>query len=201
MMSLLDDPTAFSSRETERLFGAKFLDTLLKETEESDKQARLGRSGGPFITRSWNGRSQRGGGGSRYGPYQHQGQRGQNNNSRQHGGKPFYRYEFIFSIDSALSDESNEVGARLCNFTAEWLSITIDPWVLAVVSFGYSIDFMETPFQDSLPLDCVMGSDMTEVCDQEVKELLLKKAIISIPEPTEGFVSNMFAVKKKSNEG
>lgn len=41
MMSLLDDPNAFSSRESKRLSGSKFLDTLLKQTEESDKLARL----------------------------------------------------------------------------------------------------------------------------------------------------------------
>lgn len=49
MMSLVDDPAPFYN-ESKRLFDAKFLDNLLKETEESDQVARLGRSGGPSST-------------------------------------------------------------------------------------------------------------------------------------------------------
>jgi hypothetical protein len=39
---------------------------------------------------------------------------------------------------------------------------------------------------------------MAHICDQELSDLLLKKAIIPISRPTDGFVSNMFAVPKSS---
>ena len=75
---LMDDPSVFSSCETERLFGNKFLDALLRETEESDKLARLGCSGGPFNNRAvWGANvNNRGGGGNRFNPYPSQGNRG-----------------------------------------------------------------------------------------------------------------------------
>ena len=90
-----------------------------------------------------------------------------------------------------------EVGARLSNFSSEWSLFTSDPWILSVVSNGYLIDFIEEPFQSSFPPDCVMSDEMSIVCDQEVEALLLKKSIFKISQPNDGFVSNMFAVKKK----
>jgi hypothetical protein len=72
MMSLLEDPSVFSSRQSERLFGNKFIDALLKETEESDKLARLGRVGGPNNRSMWSQSSNRGGG-NRFTSYQNQG--------------------------------------------------------------------------------------------------------------------------------
>jgi hypothetical protein len=59
---------------------------------------------------------------------------------------------------------------------------------------GYFIDFDAVPVQLSLPSDSVMSSDMAHICDQELSDLLLKKAIIPISRPTDGFVGNMFAV-------
>jgi hypothetical protein len=59
---------------------------------------------------------------------------------------------------------------------------------------GYFIDFDAVPVQLSLPSDSVMSSDMAHICDQELSDLLLNKAIIPISRPTDGFVGNMFAV-------
>lgn len=92
-----------------------------------------------------------------------------------------------------------DVGARLSKFALEWASFTTDPWILSVISNGYLIDFFENPVQFSFPLDCVMNAEMTAVCDEEVKDLLLKGAIFQIPRPIDGFVSNMFSVKKKKD--
>jgi len=81
-----------------------------------------------------------------------------------------------------------------------WSSFTSDPWVLSVVSEGYCIDFFEHPVQFSLPPDCAMSEEMSAVCDLEVEALLAKKAIFPISHPVDGFVSNMFAVKKKKEK-
>lgn len=40
---------------------------------------------------------------------------------------------------------------------------------------------------------------MSFVCDDEVRDLLLKRAIFSVPEPSDEFVRNMFAIKKRSS--
>ena len=217
MMSLLDDPSVFSSHECERLFGNKFLDALLKETEESDKLARLGRIGGPH-NRSFGSQSySRGGGGSRFSPYPNQGNRGRGGGPQQRGGgghqgqrgsknqgQQQYRY-----VSSSLSFPTQppaptsgdlEVGARLSHFVSAWSSFTSDPWVLSVISEGYYIDFVEHPVQFSFPPDCVMSNEMSAVCDQEIQALLAKKAIFPISRPVDGFVSNMFAFKKKKEK-
>ncbi|KZS16057.1 Uncharacterized protein APZ42_018263 [Daphnia magna] len=52
MSPLLDDPRVFSSREISRLFGNKFLDAMVKEVEDENKLAKIGRAGGPYD-RSW----------------------------------------------------------------------------------------------------------------------------------------------------
>lgn len=61
---------------------------------------------------------------------------------------------------------------------------------------GYAIDFIETPIHLSFSKDCVMSIYMSVLCDSEVCDLLLKKAIVSIPKLPNGFVSNMFDIKK-----
>lgn len=43
---LLKDPRVFSFRESERLFGDKFIDAMVKEIDTDDKIAKIGRSGG-----------------------------------------------------------------------------------------------------------------------------------------------------------
>lgn len=68
------------------------------------------------------------------------------------------------------------------------------------LSYGHLIDSEDIPFQDALSNDCIIGAAMSAVCDQEIVDLLRKKAIVSIPKPMDGYVSNMFAVKKRSND-
>ena len=206
MMTMLDDPNVFSSKESERLFGPKFLDALLKETEESDKLSRLGRNGGPMNNRpGWGANSNdRSGGGNRYSPYPNQGNRGrggyQQRGQHQQRGQQNFRYfpsSFFYPHPAPPSLESSVVGARLALFISEWVSFTSDPWILSIISNGYFIDFIDDPVQSCFPHDCVMSAEMSAVCDEEVKALLLKKAVIRISRPVDGFVSNMFATKKK----
>jgi hypothetical protein len=206
MMSLLDDPSVFSSRQSERLFGYKFLDALLKETEESDKLARLGRVGGPINRSMWSHSSNRGGG-HRFTPYQGQSRRGRDGGyhqrtQHQQRGQQQYRCvsPFLSPCCFALPPSTFgdiEVGARLLKFASAWFSFTSDPWVLSVVTGGYLMDFIEEPFQSSFPPDCVTSAEMSVICDQEVEALLQKKAIFQISRPVDGFVSNMFTIKKK----
>jgi len=212
MMSLLDDPDAFSSREYERLFGTKFLDSLMKETEESDKLARLGHVGGPYVRRNGghstrsvgNYHSNRSGGLNRFYPYPNtnpgsRGRDGSRQRSRLQYGQQ-YRFRYVPSPVGPSPSGELAVGARLLNFASEWASVTSDPWVLSVISNGYRLDFVENPIQVSHPPECAMSAEMSAVCDQEVQALLLKKAIIPINQPVDGFVSSMFTIKKKKGK-
>jgi Reverse transcriptase (RNA-dependent DNA polymerase) len=139
----------------------------------------------------------RGGGGNRFIPYPNQGYRGRgrfHQRGQQQRGQQQFRY---VAPSTPSSFVPGGVGARLLNFAPEWASFTTDPWILSVILNGYFIDFIGNPVQFSFPSDCVMSAEMSAICDEEVNELLLKGAILQIPRPTDGFVSNLFAVKKK----
>ena len=180
-----------------------------KVDESMIRQMSRGRSYGnssPLNNRpGWGANSNdRNGGGNRYSPYPNQGNRGrggyQQRGQHQQRGQQNFRYfssSFFHHHPAPPSSESSVVGARLAFFISEWVSFTSDPWILSIISNGYFIDFIDDPVQLRFPHDCVMSAEMAAVCDEEVKALLLKKAVIRIPRPVDGFVSNMFATKKK----
>ncbi|KZS10356.1 Uncharacterized protein APZ42_025183 [Daphnia magna] len=191
MSPLLDDPRVFSSREISRLFGNKFLDAMVKKVEDENKLAKIGRAGG-LYDRSWS--------------------TGNNVGTTQEFFAvatadilpvgiviTFFRVKVRVTINNqGASGPDPAVGARLLSFSEIWSSFTADSWVLDVVSRGYLIEFDAVPVQLSFPSDSVMSAEMTQICDQELSDLLLKKAIVPISCSTDGFVSNMFAVPKSS---
>jgi hypothetical protein len=93
--------------------------------------------------------------------------------------------------------EDQSVGARLKLFLKEWRSVTNDPWILQIVDSGFRIDFISRPFQSADPGECSMSQQMQAVCDEEVSNLLRKKAI-SLASNTPGFFSRIFAIPKIS---
>jgi hypothetical protein len=91
------------------------------------------------------------------------------------------------------------VGGRVLHFAKMWETVTDDRWVLDSVSNGVKLDFVETPNQTKLPRPITMSKEMASVCDQEVKDLLEKKAIVEISNSGEdGFVCSLFVIPKKS---
>jgi hypothetical protein len=82
------------------------------------------------------------------------------------------------------------VGARLLTFARNWEVITDDKWVLNSVAAGVTLDFLKEPRQDSIPCPIPMSKEMEAVCDQEVKDLVLKGAIRGITDDSEGFTSS-----------
>ena len=209
---LLKDPRVFSTRESDRLFGNKFIDTMVKEVDADDKLAKIGRSGGQSNSQ-WNrGNSSRRNGdrGHSYSGGFQGGAHGGNNNNKGGGrGKNYsngnssnkqsghVRYVAIPHCSSVVM---TNVGGRLRHFASAWLSVTDDPWVLSTVSFGHMLDFIGLPVQNSIPSACVMSSDMVAVVDDEITTLLSKGAIRPVLSGCsgDGFLSNLFAIPKKS---
>lgn len=90
-----------------------------------------------------------------------------------------------------------KVGARLLKFAVNWGNVTEDQWVLRMVATGVYSDFLREPRQISKPATVVMSKEMGAICDQEVKELLTKGAIIEISDESEGFVCSLFVIPKR----
>jgi hypothetical protein len=170
---LLKDPRVFSSRESDRLFGGKFIDAMVKEVDTDDKMAKIARGGGASSNQYRSGNS-----------YRRSGDRNQGHNG---GG-------------GHISGFTNRNRRGSNNKAGHWHFITDDPWILSIVTSGYTLDFIEQPFQHAIPADCIMSEEMVMVCDQEVKALLAKGAVVEVPETEKdrkGFISNMFAIPKK----
>ena len=91
------------------------------------------------------------------------------------------------------------VAGRLCHFVSNWERLTKDRWILSTVQ-GYRIEFISTPIQTRQPLPTVMSSDELDCMEQEVRDLLGKEAVSSVPlsyAKQNCFLSNMFLVPKK----
>ena len=98
----------------------------------------------------------------------------------------------LFVLDSVV------VGARLCHFIVFWKSLSKDPWILSSVGEGVKIDFISPPFQTIAGRNMKMGKIQSEICAKEVKSFLEKGAIEPIVSSTEGFISGLFVIPKRS---
>ena len=87
---------------------------------------------------------------------------------------------------------------RLKYFIPAWELITQDPWVLQVVQ-GYKIELVTVPVQQFQPHQPCLSSMQETVLNQEVEDLLEKRAVHPVPVPLQeqGFISSMFVVPKK----
>lgn len=75
--------------------------------------------------------------------------------------------------------------------------VSTDPWILNTVRYGYCLDFVAQPVQSKPPIPLQMSDDMLYVCNNEIRELLSKGAVHSIPQTEEGFFSTIFVVPKR----
>lgn len=77
--------------------------------------------------------------------------------------------------------------------------IISDPWILSTIS-GYKIEFDKSPFQYKIPLPIKFHQKQSESIDQEVLEILDKRAISESEFETNQFISNIFIVEKKNGK-
>ena len=74
--------------------------------------------------------------------------------------------------------------------------VTNNSAILSIVR-GYSIDFVETPYQPRTPIRAKLSQVQEELVSQEVKKMLKKGAIRETIHCKDQFVSHLFLVSKK----
>ena len=105
---------------------------------------------------------------------------------------------FLEILQPNLIQKAPQTG-RLNHFIPQWMMLTQDPWVLQTIQ-GHHIEFMSPPVQHSWPGMPSLPPPQEKVLDQEMKELLAKKAIHQVLTHTpsnRGFISSIFIVPKK----
>lgn len=90
------------------------------------------------------------------------------------------------------------LAGRLKHCMANWKLICADPWVLGAVQ-GTHLDFVTSPFRESVPLPQPFSREEASMVEMEVQEMLQKSAIHKVPpeQSHKGFVSNLFLVPKR----
>ena len=92
------------------------------------------------------------------------------------------------------------VGGRLRRFYSQWQALTSDPFILNLVT-GMNIPLTEFPRQNRLPHEIVMSQEESRAADEQIEQLLQKRAIVECESINEGdFVSNVFLRRKKSGQ-
>jgi len=183
---------------------------MVKYADDFEKVKQIGRSGGPSFKSTsggnWNSGSRSGqflgrssavgiGSGKKSGFHgfpdsRNAGAFGQSTSKQTPSNRYVSRSPFV---------SSNAIGGRLALFSHAWSMFCTDPWVLSTITHGYVIDFVSLPIQPSLPTGCIMSDAMRSVCHTEVESLLAKGVIREVsPVISGGFVSNVFAIPKKS---
>ena len=105
---------------------------------------------------------------------------------------------FLEILQPNLIQKAPQTG-RLNHFIPQWMMLTQDPWVLQTIQ-GHYIEFMSPPVQHSWPGIPSLPPPQEKVLDQEMKELLAKKAIHQVLTHTpsnRGFISSIFIVPQK----
>ena len=170
---------------------------MSKEADEESKIAKVGRSGGPYrrtsryASKGQRGAYQNNSGGQSSNP-NFQPSRG-NGNFQRSGSVSFLLASFLES-----GKKYPPVGRRLLQFVSAWRSVSHDPFILEAVSYGMTIDFVDTPYQENIPPNCAMSKEMEQACDLEISELLTKHAIVPVLDSSAGFYSSIFFVPKKT---
>lgn len=199
-LAMLSDPRVFSERESNQLFGDRFLQALSKEAERDATFKKIERDGAGSSKRyhPYGKRGDRSGGSGRT-HHQHSSYNSGNNGSSSNSGGSRSGYgNGNRYVPFSLIPPDDFVGGRLMFFTEAWSSISNDPWILSTVSQGPFIDFATTPAQLKLPPQLFLSEEMTNVGNGEVENLLNKGAIsLVFDERKDAFYSNLFMVPKK----
>ena len=86
-------------------------------------------------------------------------------------------------------------GGRLKNFIDRWSKLTKNPWGLQSVQ-GHHLEFKSTPPPVPPSGKVSLAADQMEILNQEVQDLVQKRAIEEV-ESEGGFYSPLFVVAKK----
>ena len=97
------------------------------------------------------------------------------------------------------SHQKQPVGGRLSLFLDGWKKVTSDRWILSIVQQGLKLSFISTPEQEGIKITKFNSVKQNEVVLEEVKELLRKQAIETVPDSQigTGYYSTFFMVPKK----
>ncbi len=206
LIHLLEKPEAYGSKEVlHSLFGKTFEDALvnhsnrqltLSQAEAAETRAEAESAGPSRATRQ-----QRTGTGRGFpGPAQEKDDapgRGRGN-WRGYVHCSSSLWSFVFPHFIKITRDPALVGGRLKYFAANWENLVSDNWIVDSISHGISLDFLSRPVQHSLSSTVAMSLEMRAVCDQEVADLLFKEAIREVTDGSDGFVSSLFVIPKKS---
>ena len=194
-MSMLRKGKYFKPKESDAIFGERFLDKLYKK-KRRDSQIHPNPASSSNSRRNSNFRSYRrtpyGGGNQSYNQSPNSiSLRGRGRGRGRYVTQP-PQFPVLFVHNAAVPPAGR---TRLC--ADAWRSITKDPWVISTVSLGLLIEFTRYPSQEVEPVALRMSRDQLEVCDKEVENLVGKGAITMADESIQGFISTLFAVPKK----
>jgi hypothetical protein len=90
------------------------------------------------------------------------------------------------------------VGQKLKMFAIEWSKIIKDPWAQTIIEKGVNAEFCSIPEQNPQQEFNYSMQDSL-VINQEIQEMLLKKAIEICPSKEVGVISPLFVVPKPSS--
>lgn len=79
-------------------------------------------------------------------------------------------------MNVSKSNDSSFTACGLANHVVKWIEITRDPWILESI-MGYNIEFECKLFQRKVPIPIKFNNEQLEIIDNEVLDLLSKKAI------------------------
>ena len=100
-------------------------------------------------------------------------------------------------VKSLFSNLDQPVGRKIsCYFQKNWEALTVDPSVLNIVR-GWEVLLMETPVQSRLPGEIPFKKEEYLIVDQEIQNMLAKKAIRPAESQEGQFISKLFVRPKK----
>lgn len=102
-------------------------------------------------------------------------------------------------MNVSKSNESSFTACGLANHVVKWREITRDPLILDSI-MGYNIEFECKTFQKKVPIPIKFKKEQFEIIDNEVLDLLSKKAISVSKNESGQFISNIFIVEKKNGK-
>ena len=102
----------------------------------------------------------------------------------------------IQMIASEIAQKGLPIAGRLQYFNRNWEVISQDQWVLDSIQ-NFRIPFRERPIQGKAPNPLSYTQTELTLLEEEIQNLLEKKAIEKIAWGQQQFVSNMFLVAKK----
>ena len=90
------------------------------------------------------------------------------------------------------------VGGRLAHFATVWQTVTNNQWVLSIVKRGYKIPFVDHPPLSEIPIFFQQTQNLQ--LEEEINNLLQKRAVEEIYPESPGFYSRVFLVPKKNGK-